>query len=135
MSDRMAKGKYVGIDYGTVRIGLAVSDDSGSFAFPKGIVSSSSAVEAAATLARDEHAIGIVIGYSLASNGGENDVASKAVSFKERLAAVVGDMPIFFEREDFSSFEAHRYQVKAGSRDDSAAAIILQRFLDKLVRA
>ena len=121
MSDRMAKGKYVGIDYGTVRIGLAVSDDSGSFAFPKGIVSSPSAVE--------------VIGYSLASNGGENDVASKAVSFKERLAAVVGDMPIFFEREDFSSFEAHRYQVKAGSRDDSAAAIILQRFLDKLVRA
>jgi RNase H-fold protein (predicted Holliday junction resolvase) len=37
---------------------------------------------------------------------------------------------VYRQNELFSSVEAHRYQTKKGDRDDSAAAIILQRFLD-----
>lgn len=122
--------KILGIDYGTKRIGLALSDDGGEFAFPYSIVASEEAIQKIIELISHESVVNIVVGYSVASNGVENDTAHKAKNFKEKLETATS-IPIYFEREDFSSFEAHRYQTKAGSRDDSAAAIILQRFLDR----
>ncbi len=121
--------KYLGIDYGTKRIGIAVSDDNGEFAFPKGIVGPASAVAEIAALCEKEKIEGIVIGKSVASNGVENDIVEKAEEFGKKLSAAV-QLPIFFQDENFSTVEAHRYQTAAGNRDDSAAAIILQRFLD-----
>lgn len=122
--------KYLGIDYGTKRVGIAVSDDEGSFAFPKGIVPLADAVSYVAELIISENIAGIVVGYSVASNGMENSVTEQVSHFVTALKKQ-STVPVVLEREDFSSFEAHRYQTKAGSRDDSAAAIILQRFLDK----
>lgn len=126
--------KYLGIDYGTKRIGIALSDEEGSFAFPKAIHASPEALEEIVTILSKENITAIVIGYSVSTNGVENDMAKKAMKFKESLATKTG-VPIVFEREDFSSVEAHRYQIKKGSRDDSAAAIILQRYLDKLPKS
>lgn len=122
--------KYLGIDYGTKRIGVALSDDNGEFAFPHAIFSMQHALKEIAALCTQLQVGAIVIGYSIASNGRENDVAPKVVQFKEALETVTG-VPVYFEREDFSTVEAHRYQLTAGNRDDSAAAIILQRYLDK----
>jgi putative Holliday junction resolvase len=113
--------KYLGIDYGTKRVGVAISDEDGSFAFPKEIVTLDKSVEYIASLVQSEDVQGIVI---------DNEVVVDAKSFASRLENKIS-VPIFFEREDFSSVEAHRYQTKKGSRDDSAAAVILQRFLDK----
>ena len=122
--------KYLGIDYGTKRVGIALSDEGASFAFPREIVATDQAVATIIELIEKEVVSGIVIGYSVASNGEENDITSAVQSFAKKLQAK-STIPLFFEREDFSSVEAHRYQTKAGARDDSAAAIILQRFLDK----
>lgn len=124
--------KYLGIDYGTKRVGIAISDDGGTFAFPKGIFETKTAVEDIATLCTAECIGAIVIGESVASNGATNELTTLVNAFKAKLALVT-DLPVFFEREGFSTVEAHRYQTDAGSRDDSAAAIILQRFLDKQV--
>lgn len=125
--------KYLGIDYGTKRIGTALSDENGEFAFPNTIITSDAiAIETLAKLARAEAVGSIVIGESVASNGADNALVAQTLVFKERLAQATG-LPVFFEREGFSTVEAHRYQVKKGSRDDSAAAIILQRYLDRLV--
>lgn len=122
--------KYLGIDYGTKRTGIAISDEGNSFAFPKDIVPTDVVFEyIVATVAVDKIA-GIVIGESLASNGEKNELGEKIKSFAKRVEEKTG-LPVFFIREDFSSVEAHRYQTKKGSRDDSAAAVILQRFLDK----
>lgn len=121
--------KYLGIDYGTKRIGIAVSDETGEFAFPKGIVGVQTAVSEIAELSRKESVGAIVVGKSVASNGVENEIAEKAEAFGKKLSTELS-LPIFFQQESFSTVEAHRYQVIAGSRDDSAAAIILQRFLD-----
>lgn len=121
--------KYLGIDYGTKRIGLAISDESGEFAFPKGIVSPDKAIGEIVGICAAEGVHGIVIGKSIASNGVENDIVPVVERFKDKLAQAVS-VPIHFQQESFSTMEAHRYQTKAGSRDDSAAAIILQRFLD-----
>jgi len=126
--------KYLGIDFGTKRVGVAISDDAGSFAFPKAIYESATAVADIANLCKAERVEAIVIGESLASNGEPNTLAPLVQAFKAQLV-VATTLPIFFEREGFSTVEAHRYQVDKGARDDSAAAIILQRFLDKQHKA
>lgn len=122
--------KYVGVDYGTKKVGIALSDDEGSFAFPRGIVATSKLFEHLQILIKEEEIQSIVIGESLASNGQENDLAQKVQALGKKIEEKTGK-PVFFIREDFSSVEAHRYQTKKGDKDDSAAAIILQRFLDK----
>lgn len=122
--------QYIGIDYGTKRVGIALSDEEGSFAFPKEIVATNEAIDSITALTEAGTITAIVIGESLANNGGENDILSHTRRFVEKLKTVVL-IPIIFEREGFSSVEAHRYQTKKGNRDDSAAAVILQRFLDK----
>jgi putative Holliday junction resolvase len=121
--------KYLGIDYGTKRIGIAISDENGEFAFPKGIINAPNAVAEIVKLCEKESIGTIVIGKSVASNGVENEIVERAELFGKKLSTELS-LPIFFQQESFSTVEAHRYQVSAGSRDDSAAAIILQRFLD-----
>ncbi|MEO5646694.1 MAG: Holliday junction resolvase RuvX [Candidatus Paceibacterota bacterium] len=123
--------KYLGIDYGTKRIGIALSDESGQFAFPKSIVAPDKAIAEIAGICQQESVTAIVIGKSIASNGMDNEIVPIVEKFKEKLAGVTG-LPVHFQQESFSTMEAHRYQTKAGSRDDSAAAIILQRYLDTL---
>ncbi|MEK7106092.1 MAG: Holliday junction resolvase RuvX [Patescibacteria group bacterium] len=122
--------KYVGIDYGTKKVGIALSDEEGSFAFPKEIISTDTVLPYLQALVEKDVIQGVVIGESLASNGQENDLAQKVQLLGKKIEEKVA-VPVFFIREDFSSVEAHRYQTKKGDRDDSAAAIILQRFLDK----
>jgi putative Holliday junction resolvase len=122
--------KYLGVDYGTKKSGIAVSDEEASFAFPKEIVSTDSLVSYIADFSKKEPLEGIVWGLSLASNGVENDITAQVQQLAKKIEIQTG-IPVFFIREDFSSVEAHRYQTKKGDRDDSAAAIILQRFLDK----
>lgn len=121
--------KYLGVDYGTKKIGIAISDESGEFAFPKAIVAPDTAIAEITALCQQEGIAGIVIGKSLASNGADNDIVPLTEKFKAKVEAAT-NLPVYFQQEGFSSMEAHRYQTKAGNRDDSAAAIILQRFLD-----
>ena len=121
----------MGVDYGTKRIGIAISDEDGGFAFPKIILDADvQSPQIVADLAQEEKVSGIVIGESLATNGAPNALVEQAIRFKEKLGSIT-TIPLYLEREGFSTVEAHRYQPKKGSRDDSAAAIILQRFLDK----
>ncbi len=122
--------KYLGIDYGTKKVGIAVSDEEASFAFPKDIVPTEGLLEYLDAFLKKEMVESVVIGESIASNGEENELAQRARTLGKKIEEQLG-AKVFFVREDFSSVEAHRYQTKAGDRDDSAAAIILQRFLDK----
>ena len=126
--------KYIGLDYGTKRIGIALSDEGGEFAFPKMIVETETkALAIIQSLVVEEGIGGIILGESVAENGLQNEVFRATLRFKEKLSQVVV-VPIILEEEGFSTVEAHRYQVKKGNRDDSAAAIILQRFLDKKLK-
>jgi putative Holliday junction resolvase len=122
--------RYLGIDFGTKKVGIAISDEEASFAFPKKIVETSEALEFIKGLVKEEGVGAIVIGESVANSGQENQILKLSKDFAEKLKAQTG-LEVFFEREGFSSVEAHRYQTDRGDRDDSAAAIILQRFLDK----
>jgi putative holliday junction resolvase len=122
--------KYLGIDFGIKRIGVAISDEAGEFAFPKKIVPTDTAEAEIVSLCKEEGVGELVIGWSVATNEQENTIQQVTAAFAKKLSESTG-LPIHFEREDFSSVEAHRFQILPGKRDDSAAAIILQRFLDK----
>lgn len=124
--------RYLGIDYGSKKIGLAVSDEGGSFAFPFLIfknLSKEDSVEKIIEIIKDKKIEAIVIGESLNLKGEENKILKDAKSFAEKLKEVTG-LEIAFEKEWFSTIEARRFQDRHDA-DDSAAAIILQRFLDK----
>lgn len=122
--------RYLGIDYGTKKVGLALSDEGGCFAFPHSIVKNDRDLfEAIQNVCEEEKVEALVVGYSLTQHGEENDVVEATNVFTKKLGALLV-LPIHKQNELFSSVEAHRYQIKKGDRDDSAAAIILQRFLD-----
>jgi putative Holliday junction resolvase len=133
--------KYLGIDYGTRRIGVAVSDDTGSLAFPLGTVKAGQgALEEVAGLIRENAVQKVIIGESRNNKGEANDVMEDIGQFKKDIEELTG-LPAEYEREYFTStMAARQFAPEAKSRkanpshanlDASAAALILQSYLDK----
>ncbi len=119
--------RVLGIDYGTKRIGLAVSDEGGAMAFPYGAVSKESEI---ADICRKENISQIVVGLPQALGTMEDTAMTKTVrEFADRLR-VVG-VPVDFEPEMLSSKEASRGTAAREHVDSAAAAIILQSYLDR----
>lgn len=123
--------KYLGIDFGTKRIGVAVSDDAGSIAFPRTTLPNDEKLfSQLAALVKDENIVGIVVGDTRSHGGKDNPVTAEAEAFVVSLEAAI-KIPVERVWEMWSSIEASRYAPEGKSHDDaSAAAIILQRFLD-----
>ena len=123
--------KYIGIDYGKKRVGVAVSDEAGQFALPKEVLANDEKlIQAIYSLAKEVGAEAIIIGESKDYKGKDNLIMKEINVFKEKLGAVI-PIPIHFEPEFMTSFAAQRFQGKNELHDASAAALILQSFLDK----
>ena len=141
--------KYLGIDYGTKRIGVAVSDETGTLAFPLTTVASDrEALGRVAALAKENSVAAIVLGESYNFKNERNPVMEDIDQFKKDIAQLSG-LPVEYEREFFTSTQAaHQYEdttqprrpervgapTKASGEklDASAAALILQGFLDRI---
>lgn len=125
--------RYLGIDYGTKKVGIALSDEAGVMGFPHSILPNDGRLlEAVRTLMEKEKVEAIVIGESKDFKGEDNAVAAEARAFGLQLGE--GGMPIHFELEMFSTQEARRdfEGVRTNGHavvDSSAAAIILTSFL------
>lgn len=132
--------KYLGIDYGTKNIGLALSDDGGTLAFPLSVIAAGpKALAEAAALAREKKVQVIVIGESRDFKGEKNAIMEDVEEFKADLAELTG-LPVMYELEFFTSAAAAHQFAPDGSRkknpsaenlDASAAALILQSYLDR----
>jgi len=135
--------KYLGIDYGSKRIGIAISDESGMFAFPKQIVSSGeNALREIIELVAVEKIGKIIVGNSLDLKGARNLIMEDIDAFVEELYKLT-QVPIELADERFSSSAVkafdwskpvatpRRSEKKPDPIDDRAAAIMLQRYLDK----
>ena len=127
----MPPGRFMGIDYGTKRIGVSVSDENYTLAFPKEIVpNDESAFGRLGKIIREENVSEIVVGESVDFKGKLNKLSDEIEVFisglKERFK-----LPVYKEKEFLTSVEARRYQTKPGRADASAAALILQRYLDR----
>ncbi len=124
--------KYLGIDYGTKRIGLATSDDSGVMAFPFSIVlNTPKAIEDIARVCRDEHIDTIVMGESHNFQNKPNPIMAEIRPFSDALKEATG-LPLVFMPEVLSSREAMHLQGDNDQNDASAAAIVLQSYLHKV---
>ncbi|KKU79745.1 MAG: hypothetical protein UY04_C0003G0027 [Parcubacteria group bacterium GW2011_GWA2_47_7] len=124
--------KYLGIDYGTKRVGLAVVPEGGTMAFPLYvIVNSSSLVDDIVAICAKERVSTIVIGNSLNNSNEPNPLMKKVIPFADALKDKTG-LPIEFMNEAFSSREAMHLQGDNAMNDASAAAIVLQSYLDSI---
>ncbi|KKW47019.1 MAG: hypothetical protein UY97_C0001G0076 [Parcubacteria group bacterium GW2011_GWB1_57_6] len=79
--------RYLGIDYGSSKIGLALSDEAGSMGFPHSIVPNSPRIiEDLSALIAKENIGAVVIGESRTLSGGENPIAKGARALGDSLA-------------------------------------------------
>lgn len=135
--------KYLGIDYGTKRVGLSLSDESATLAFPYSVISNSAGlVTLIENLILKEKIGTVVVGESTGEDGADNPVQKKIKEFAETLEKK-SKTPVYFEKEFFTSAEAHGRKgketndarqtkfAKPAGIDARAAALILQRYLDK----
>lgn len=123
--------KYLGIDYGEKRVGLAVSDEEGKVAFPLDVLSNDKRLlDRVKKICADEKIESIVIGESKDFGGKDNMIMKDAKIFYKALKKSV-KLPTHWEIEFYTSKEAERLQGKHGMLDASAAAIILKSYLDK----
>ncbi|MFC1801972.1 Holliday junction resolvase RuvX [Patescibacteria group bacterium] len=123
--------KYLGIDYGIKNVGIAISDENGTMAFPKTILkNNSSLVSDVLALVKEDEVEEIVIGESLNYKGQPNLIMKKIIPFKKSLEDSLGKK-VFFEPEFLTSLEAEKTQGRKDKLDSSAAALILKSFLDR----
>ena len=125
--------RYLGVDYGSVRIGTARSDEGGSMAFPDRIIAGKDATAAIGELqkiAEDAQVGAIVIGLPLGLDGSETEISRRVRHFAERVGSTL-HLPIYLENELFTSRMADHEGVAKDRIDAASAAIILQSFLDK----
>lgn len=122
--------KYLGIDFGSKRIGLALSDPAGKIAFPRDVVlnEGNKTLDFLALLCQREEVGEIVLGESLDYKGVPNPVQSAIENFKLKIEALT-NLPVHYQRETLTSYEAARNTSKEWL-DASAAALILQSYLD-----
>jgi putative holliday junction resolvase len=122
--------RILGIDYGTKRIGIAVSNPEGTFAFPLEVVPYSKDVaQEIVAVAQKNDATEVVMGESKDYKGVANPSLHGAAILKEVLEKA--GLTVYWEPEFMTSVQAERFQGKTDLSDASAAALILQSYLDK----
>lgn len=141
----MAKGKILAIDYGSAKVGLAVSDADRQMAFGRGIlreVNKERLIERIIKLIIDEGVIEIIIGLPMGENDQETDQTRKIRDFGSMIgksAAEKGlELVINYVDESFSTFEANQRLQQMGvkmadrkaTEDEMVAIILLQRYID-----
>lgn len=123
--------KYLGVDYGSKRVGIAVSNSEGTIAFPRSaVLNDRELVEHIKRMCEEEKIEKIVVGDTRTVGGMANPVTKEAEAFMRELQAGTS-LPVESAFEGWSSIEASRYAEKGNEHNDAAAAaVILQRYLD-----
>ena len=140
MSEGRPRTRLLGIDYGSVRIGVAVSDSSRIIAFPLEIRERTDVEQDAAyfrMLVEREEIGGLVVGLPLHTTGREGTKAAEAREFGDWLKGLTG-LPVIYADERFTTAFAESALWSAGlthkkrkaRRDAVAAQMMLQAFLD-----
>jgi putative Holliday junction resolvase len=133
--------RVLGIDLGSKRVGVAVSDRSGTIATPLCVVERGASQRidhiTIAQLVKEEEAVAVVVGLPLNMDGTAGKAAEAAQREVERMTTVVG-VPVFLHDERLTTVEADRVlmeqKMRAQARrrvvDKVAAAVMLQSWLD-----
>lgn len=134
--------RVLAVDFGSKRIGTAISDGLGITTRPVETIRRSGIERDIARLkflAEDLQAEAVVVGLPLRMDGTAGDAARRALEFARRLQSAV-DVPVHTQDERLTSYEAEQMMIEQGlSRDERrnqsdarAAMIILQDYLSKI---
>jgi putative Holliday junction resolvase len=129
--------RSLGVDYGTKRVGLALSDPLGLTARPLAVVPRSKIVEEVVSLVKEQEVGTIVVGLPTGLGGDEGISASEARKLADELATATG-VDVVLRDERYTSRMAESALLESGMKrrqrresvDKVAAAIILQDYLD-----
>ena len=138
--DLPESGRLLGIDYGTVRVGLAMCDESQRWVTPLDTYHRSDLrrdEKFLASLIARERICGIVLGLPVHSDGQESQKSREVRDFQLWLASIC-DIPCTFQDERFTTAEAQRLLREAGLNaqqrkkrvDRLAAHLILEHYLE-----
>lgn len=123
--------RLLGIDYGSKKIGLALTDSTGRFARPLEVVANDDkALSKILAVIKEQEIEKIVVGESLNYKGQANPILAKAEALGKELENLSG-LPVVYENETLSSKEAERIIGRDKNYDARAAALILTSFIDK----
>ena len=135
----MRQGVRVGIDVGSVRIGVARSDPDGVLASPLQTVRRGTGdLAELARIAADSDAVEVVVGLAVGLRGSEGTAARDGRAFASALAQRLAPVPVRLVDERFTTVVAHAALRQGGldsrarrtSVDKAAAAVVLQGALD-----
>ena len=141
--------RIVGLDVGARRIGVAISDATGTLARPVGVLRPdgleadaprAAAAEIARLRAEEDGVSALVVGLPCRLDGSANDMTARVRAFAEELGRLTG-LPVTFQDERLTSREAESrlaltikdWRTRKIRLDAAAAAIILQDYLDVAV--
>ena len=133
--------RYIAFDYGTRRIGIAVTDSDSIVAAPECTCSPEDLPNILKRLVEAEPCAGFVVGMPGLILGTTTDSTAPIRAFVAQLRKAYPDLPVELVDEDDTSREASLAMVQSGMRkskrrekgqlDQIAATLILQRFLDR----
>lgn len=123
--------RFLGLDYGTKRVGLALSDETGFLAYPHVVLKNNAKLLANLLAIIEREQVGtVVIGDSLDYRRQPNSIMKRARQLAERLRGA--GVQIVFHDEVLTTQEAAREAEQKDELDSRAAAIILNNYLEKL---
>ena len=121
--------RYLGIDYGKKRVGVALSDETGKMAFPHEVIPNNDELITSLEAVIATHAVSaIVVGHSKNRDGSDNAIQAAVTEFITDITLATG-LPVHLEPEQYSTQEAVRFQGRTDKTDAAAAAIILNSYL------
>jgi len=121
------------IDYGTKRVGIASTDDSGSFALPRAVWENDADLIGKIIKFKNEEKIDlIVVGESRNYKGEPNPVMNEAEKFRSELESL--EAKTVLHPEVLTTMEARQIQGETLMTDASAAALILKSYIDSIKR-
>lgn len=135
----MRRGVRVGVDVGSVRVGVAICDPDGMLATPLDTVTRGPGdLDRLAGMVAENHALEVVVGLPRSLSGGEGPAAATARGFAGALARRVAPCPVRLVDERLSTVAATRGLRERGMSarqgraviDQAAAVVILQGALD-----
>ncbi len=123
--------RLMGIDFGSKRVGVALSDEGGKMAFPHEVIPNDGKLLSCIVRIIEKEKVGkIVVGYSQNRDGGANPIQERITDFIQDLTLEL-PIPIELEPEQYTTQEAKRIQGKTDKIDASAAALILNSYLSR----
>ena len=133
--------RVLGIDYGTKKIGLAVTDPLQIICSPLTTVPTREIFDFLEKYIAAEEVEGIVVGDSMNTDGTPSQIAHLVVGFIRKLKKLYPTLTVDTEDERFTSIEARQIILKSGAKqkkrrdktlvDKVSASLILQAYMDR----